>query len=57
MVCPNLNIFLNSGKKILFLLYEVAGMLVLKFIGMVLYLKFQRFEDSKFIKMLCYFEF
>ena len=46
VLIPEVNILLNSGKKILFFLYEVAGILLLKIIGLVLYLKFQRFKES-----------
>ncbi len=37
MLIPEVNILMNSGKKILFFLYEIAGMLLLKIIGVVLY--------------------
>lgn len=57
ILIPELNILVNSGKKILFFIYEIAGILLLKIIGTVLYLKFERFKDSSFAKMLCYFEF
>jgi hypothetical protein len=46
VLIPEVNILLNSGKKILFFFYEVAGILILKIVGSVLFLKFERFKDS-----------
>lgn len=40
VLIPEVNILLNSGKKILFFFYEISGILLLKFIGLVFYLKF-----------------
>ena len=34
---PEVNIFINAGKKITFFIYELAGLLVLKIIGIVVY--------------------
>ena len=41
VLIPSVNILINSGKKILFFLYEIAGMLLLKIIGSILFLKFK----------------
>ena len=46
ILIPQVNILLNSGKKILFFIYEVVGIVILKIIGLVFYLKFERFKDS-----------
>ena len=45
-IIPEVNIIMNSGKKILFFLYEIAGMILLKLIGAVLYLKVKRCKDK-----------
>ena len=43
LLIPEVNILLNSGKKILFLLYQIVGILLLKIIGMIFYLVFEWF--------------
>ncbi len=57
VLMPEVNLFLNSGKKIIFMFYEVAGILLLKIIGTLFYLTCSRFQELKFVKILYYFEF
>ena len=57
VLIPEVNVLLNSGKKMLFLVYEIAGILLLKIIGVTTFLILKWFQNSSFAKMLCYFEF
>ena len=43
IVIPEVNNLINSCKKIIFFVYELAGIFLLKIIGMVLYLVFKWF--------------
>lgn len=43
ILIPEVNLLINSGKKILFFTYEVAGLILLKVIGMIFYLVFKWF--------------
>jgi hypothetical protein len=46
ILIPNVNLLLNSGKKILFLLYELAGIIFLKLCGMIFYLWLKWFQEN-----------
>ena len=43
VLIPEVNVLLNSGKKMLFLVYEIAGILLLKIIGVRILLLFKWF--------------
>jgi hypothetical protein len=46
LLIPEINIFLNQGKKILFFLYQVAGLFLLKITGNILYITCTCLKDS-----------
>lgn len=43
ILIPEVNILLNPGKKIKFFIYELVGILIIKIIGILLYLVFKWF--------------
>lgn len=40
ILIPQVNMLVNSGQKIIFILYELAGIIILRISGIVIYLIF-----------------
>ncbi len=57
ILIPEVNVLINSGKKILLFLYEIAAIMLLKFIGVTLYYLFTCLQEYKICMNLSYFEF